>query len=94
MSKTAATPVSNKRTEFDEFCKNSYTRESYILDETISKETAERVVRVIKEKPTFAVAQDPFYNWVKRKGFTVTFGLREALCVPVVPVDPVGLRIT
>ena len=90
-----APTISDGRIDFNEFCKANYVEPS--CEETICKEKSEKVINILKGDPTLALAQDPFYNWIKRKGFALTsyphLGLREALCVSVVTNDPVSLII-
>lgn len=88
MSKSPVNPQTESRVCFDEFCKQNYIDESRLYDDTVCKEIGERVMHFLKGKPTPGMEQDPFYIWVKKKGFALTsyphLGLREVLCVPVI----------
>lgn len=87
----------NWKVAFDEYCKSTFIEETQLYHETVCKEIGDRVMHLLKGKPDPSMDQDPFYVWVKSKGFALTsyplLGLREVLCVPSSNSDSVSYCI-
>lgn len=84
------------RTIFDNFCRSTYIEESELYNDTVCKEIGERVMHLLKGKPSPALEHDPFHVWVRTKGFALTsyplLGLREVLCVPASTTESVRYK--
>lgn len=92
---SSSTSPSDWRSSFDTFCRSSYIDESKLYSETVCKEVGDKIMHLLKGKPSSLWERDPFCVWVKSKGFALTsypmLGLKEVLCVPV--HDPVSLLL-
>lgn len=82
---------------FDKFCQSTYIDESQLYSDTVCKEVGDRIMHLLKGKPSPLLERDPFYVWVKAKGFALTsypmLGLKEVLCVPIIDMVSIGIVI-
>jgi hypothetical protein len=93
MNKTPSLKMDFK-IDFEKFCKDSYGNKDIFSSDTFTKATIERIISVLKGKPTPELMQDPFYVWIKKRGFALTsyphLGLKEALCIRINSQDSEG----